>query len=326
MSSSASHSFDELEDSPKFKVSRSGHVCTRRFIGKWSDLHAFLTNLTLDGPGGIPTALPSLLQNTYVADVDVSPYTPDNPPDSQAIPNPAAAMNTYNGATGTPKQCLVTVRYEPDQYDREWPAAIPKLAHAAHQCLRLSARTSGQFLTIPGRGAKWSGATLESTVDQQTSSGSQTSSGPGGSGGTSDKHAAPDTGIRILVPVRDIKIEQYYVRHTVDLDVFDLLIGKTNDSLFLGGVAGTVLYEGYEIDEDSTLDLDNPFCFKLTHNFRRRILSVGAGMSRAWVTWNHDYRDSVLGGDGGWTLVRMTSGALRYPLSTMLTMLTDAGG
>jgi hypothetical protein len=329
MSSSATVVFEELAGSPKIRLSRGDHSAVRRFVMPWWAIPDFVTNLAVDGTGGAPLPYPALITNSFVADIEIEPFNEDIAPDHNVITNPALSVNTYNrrpgvsGASDLTPRALVTVHYGLDQFNRTWPSNITKPTIKAGTMLRMSVRTSGQFLTLPGRATTLSATSLESTLDQGQGSSSAQGSGSGGSGSTIP--GLPDMGLRMLICIQDIKLEWYYVPSTVDISEFDLLIGHVNDSEFVGGAAGTVLFEGYDIDEDHGLDPNNPFLWKISIDLRRRMKLLGTASSvPVWVTWNHDYRESIGGSEGGWVLATMTNGKLRYPLATFSTMFTNA--
>lgn len=311
MSSSGVPLFQELPNSPSLHLGRGDHSATRRFLISWENLQAFCKELARGGVSGRPMTCPGLTES-YVSDIRPKPYTEDHYPDSTVITDPSVAINTYTGP-GSKFKCLVEVDYALDYFNVTWPSTIPKPTVQSHHALRLSLRTSGQFLTYPSRAGDWDGTPYAGG----TSSGQSSSNANGQDisvvGGGDLTKISPDIGNRILLCIQDLKVEWYYVRD-IDTLTLDGLVGWCNSTPFLGGAAGTVLFEGYDLDEDKLLDVDNPFCYKITLNFRKRCKKLGSGK---WVTWNHDFKDRTIAGPGGWTLITMSDGRLRYELGSL---------
>jgi len=313
MSSSGYPAFEELASSPRLVVSAGDHQVQRRFKVGWSDLDNFIYFLSTGGLGETPSWYPTL-EHLCIREITAEPYGGDDvSPDAQVIVNPSLGVNTYS--VGNRRGALVTVTYGILPYSRPWPTTVPKPTIPDGTYLRLTTRTSGQFLTFPGRTGAWTGDTLESTVFSQSpsSSSSSSSSSDSSSGSSSGIGTYRSTENAILLPVRDIRLEWYGLSDP-PVGNMDLYVGRVNTFPFLGGAAGTVLFEGHELDEDYGLNIRDPFRWKATLQFRQRVRLLGytSAGAKVWVTWNHDYRPSVDGTRGGWSYVTLSSGEPRY--------------
>lgn len=311
MSSSGYPVFEELSDSPRVVFATGDHQMVRRFKVAWADLNNFVHYISTGGTGDSPTAYPAFA-NARVREVSAEPFGgQDVPPDQQVILNPLTAVNTYS--EGTRRGALVTVTYGLLPYDREWPATMPRPEIPEGTYLRISTRMSGQFLTFPGRSGTWSGDTLEASVYSQI---------PSSSGATPSSSGTPgtyrSTENAILIPTKDIRIEWYGLTEPLTSRL-DLYIGRVNSAPILGCPPSTLLYEGWELEEDFKIDPLHPFAWKVVLLFRQRIKSLGYDTDGdpVWVTWNHDYRPSKDGSSGGWSYVLLSSGQPRYPLGDL---------
>ncbi len=312
MASSGVPLFQELAGSPQGQITRGSHTATRKFLVSWEDLSNFLKELARGGTSGRPMTCPGMT-DCYVSSMDFQPFTEDLFPDPLAITDPSTGINQYirAGKGGRQYGAVVTVTYETDYYANSWPSSIPRPTVGNRHALRLSIRTSGQFLTYPSRTGSWDGTAYPSGSSSYFSSSNEQGQDVQIAGGGDLSKMPPDHGNRILLLIQDIRVEWYYVED-IDTSALDTYLGCVNSTAILGGAPGTVLFEGYDLDEGILLDVDNAHCFKITLNFRKRVKRL-SGIHK-WVTWNHDYRDPDPSGDGGWCLVTMADGRLRYEL------------
>lgn len=185
-----------------------------------------------------------------------------------------------------------------------WPTSITKPTHRNGTTLRLEAKFSGQFLTIPARGL-------------QT---------PSSSGYVSGGQPVVPRNInnRVLIPLIDFQIEWDRVQgldtsgssssgieaaYTLD---FTQYIGHVNSETFLGCEPETLLLEGVNITPSFVINPTNPHAYKAVATFKRRKIVVGNSSSGDGSTvygWNHDY----LPIPPGWQRVLMADGSWRYP-------------
>lgn len=110
--------------------------------------------------------------------------------------------------------------------------------------------------------------------------------------------------LRLYVPQQQIGIIWHNLEW-VPQQRFDAAVGKVNRSSFLGKPAGTVLFENYSVDMETTLDFDYPVRWAVTCNFLYRCVT-DKGKTYGW---NHELRKD------GWqqVYVKTTSGwSLRY--------------
>jgi hypothetical protein len=176
-----------------------------------------------------------------------------------------------------------------------WPDNIPRPDYLTGTTLRLEARFSGQFLTLPARALQSSGTyTPTSNPD-----GSPYTGGP-----ITPPPPPPNSNNRLLIPLVDYLVEWDRVQDLGALD-FDDEIGCVNESAFMGCEAETLLLEGVSLMPSFVLNPSNPHCWKATATLKRRRIVIGSDV----YGWNDDF----IPNPPGWTRMLMSDGNPRYP-------------
>jgi hypothetical protein len=189
----------------------------------------------------------------------------------------------------------LTYRFALDYQAVPWPDNIPQPDYTSGTTLRLEARFSGQFLTLPARALQSSGTyTPTSNPDGSPYDGPPITPPP----------PPPNSNNRVLIPLVDYVVEWDRVQDLSTLD-FDGVIGFVNESEFMGCEAETLLLEGVSLMPSFVLSPTNPHSWKATAALKRRRIVVGDDV----YGWNYDF----LPNPPGWTRIIMSDGNPRYP-------------
>ena len=208
-----------------------------------------------------------------VVGIDLQPWTEDLIP-SGTIVDPALTSADY----GT-QPCLATIKYGPDFSAKAWPTDMPRPPVRAGTELRYQVRGSAKFLLIPCSSTKWS-----------------------------DDANAPvpeDANTALLIPMAAVSL-QWDLVDDPPLQRLGQLVGKVNQSTFLGNQSETVLFEDFDISETFR---DSPFdshTNRVNLKFSVRAVATGGGT----VGWNHDYREHP----AGWAKLLLSDGQPRYKI------------
>lgn len=215
------------------------------------------------------------------------------------------------GSLPTYNKYLVVVQYALHRMTNCWPRQIPKPWHPKGTTLSLKIRGSGQYLLISPAGLR--GASIASyggCADE------------GGTGTIAIPQQSLTQSARIIIPITEYhvtcdRMTRSQVENALILD-WDNLNGcvnaPTNNSdggYFLGAPPGTLLMDGYEIDESFACDYIEPLRYRMSAVFKQRIITdtdgvpkvVGTPDCHEPVGWNFDYIGTGRGGekdDKGW--------------------------
>jgi hypothetical protein len=200
-------------------------------------------------------------------------------------------------ASGLSLARKLTYYFALDYLDVPWPDHITRPSYTAGTTLRLEARFSGQFLTLPARALTASGTyTPTSNPDGSPYSGPPITPPP----------PPPNSNNRILIPLVDYLVEWDRVQDLSALD-WDEEIGCVNQAAVMGCEPETLLLEGVSLAPSFVLSPSNPHAWKATATLKKRKIEVGGSA----YGWNHDY----LPNPPGWTKILMSDGTPRYPLA-----------
>jgi hypothetical protein len=243
--------FAELAGSPKVKMSVTGGTSAERvFITAWANSGALVNELAADSFPGYA--------DLHVVDASIEPFSSNDPPIGQILADPKTDINVYVNPA------VVRVMYAIDYFAQDWPCFIEKPSFDAGTTIRLRSRFSSQALTLPARAFVWD--------DYE-------SAAPG------DPIPEGDEVGRLFVPQTEYQVEWNYVDEP-PVDVHRFLIGKTNDDVFMSAPAGTLLFEGFEIDESFRVNSADPMTWKVLVTLReRRTLADGTIYG-----WNQTFR------------------------------------
>ena len=268
--------WEELDDSPQGSISRGGNSVTRSFkvTGNETILGEFV-KLMATGDGTHPAAS-VVLSNVLLSGITFRPW--ESAVKSGTISTPIAGAGVAN-------HWRVDCQYELYHFNKAWPTDITKPTHDSGTVLQLRTRTSGQFLTLTPRAVEYSD----------------------GSGRTT-----PDMDARIAVLIREMMVDWINV-YNPPFATIDACIGKVNAVSFMGCPAETLLFEGLDTDDDFWIGTADPFRYRLSYIFRRRIIPGTI------YGWNHDYREFP----AGWAKVKLKDGSLRYPTGNFNPLFTQ---
>jgi hypothetical protein len=200
-------------------------------------------------------------------------------------------------ASGMSMARKLTYSFALDYLDVPWPNNIARPSYLSGTTLRMEARFSGQFLTLPPRAL--------------TASGSYTpASNPDGSPYTGPPIAPPppppNSNNRLLIPLIDYLVEWDRVQDLDALD-WDGQIGYVNQAEFMGCGPETLLLEGVRLAPSFVLDPTLPHAWRAIATLKKRKIEVGGNV----YGWNHDF----IPNPPGWTRIIMADGTPRYPLA-----------
>ena len=198
----------------------------------------------------------------------------------------------------------LTYSFALDYIDVPWPDSIPRPSYLAGTTLRLEARFSGQFLTLPARALQSSGSyTPTSNSDGSPYTGPPITPPP----------PPPNSNNRVLIPLIDYLVEWDRVQDLSALD-WDGQIGCVNQAEFMGCGPETLLLEGVSLTPSFVLNPSNPHAWKATATLKQRQIRVGGNV----YGWNHDF----LPNPPGWTRILMADGTPRYQLTDFSNLFT----
>lgn len=200
-------------------------------------------------------------------------------------------------STGLSRARKLTVTYGLLYYDVAWPQNISKPSYARGTTLKLRTRFSGQFLTLPAKAV-----TVSKTDPNWVSHIKDPKTGRM----ISAPAPAPlkvNANSRILIPLVDFVIEWDQVQSTSSMD-YSYAEGKVNSGDFLGCDAGTLLFQGADIDHSTTLNPRNPHAYKVVITMTKRKIDSGGKV----YGWNHDYTDDP----PAWKKITLADGTDRY--------------
>jgi hypothetical protein len=202
----------------------------------------------------------------------------------------------------------LTYGFALDYLSVPWPSHITKPSQLGGTTLRLEAKFSGQFLTLPARALR-SGGTFTPTSN---SDGSPYIGPP-----ITPPPPPPNSNNRILIPLVDFVVEWDRIQDMSVLD-WDGEIGRVNRADFMGCEPETLLLEGVSLAPSFVLNPSNPHAYKATATLKKRRIQVGGET----YGWNHDY----LPNPPGWTRMQMSDGTLRYQLADFSDMFDKPSG
>ncbi len=279
--------FEELEGSPRIRLTQKGMEATRTFKVAWEDWEGFLGELVgyADLVAGAldlatPFAFPGF-ENLFVDSADVEPFEPGNP---RGPVDMVFATNSYDAGA------KVTVNYKTkddnDDNDKNDKPEVPEGTF-----LTVSGDLGAEYQTIPGRVWKWSSDGAKLPADQN----------PG-----------------IVIPT----IEWSMSWEKVPLPPWAAIrncIGKVNKGTFNGAAEGHILFLGGKIQRDFSFQQTEAL-YKLDYKFGERNISgmaPGAAPTDPPIEggWNHFYRSNPAPGGGIGITVEMVkddAGKLPY--------------
>lgn len=302
----------EIPSFPQLVVSeQQGILGTRRWVLAHNDnLAAFLDNLSQSHWPGIPDCVPTQIQSGPFWENTNIKREASNPRFLETL----GELPTYGAV-------LVVASYALHRITNAWPFKFHKPFHPPGTTLTLKVRGGGQMILVTPAGMERVVSPAMDCPEQAT----VVASNPGMIG-------------RVIVPVAEYHLAcDRMTRHQVDdaceywspggsAKDWDRLNGCVNATPFLGAPAGTLLFDGYEIDETYVCDLVEPLRYRMTACFRCRIISDKNGVAKQvggeTVGWNHDFVNlgttSVEGKKAwGWWKIRLRneSGGCddRYP-------------
>lgn len=187
-------------------------------------------------------------------------------------------------------QYQVVAHYALQRMTNCWPEAIPKPWHPVGTTLNLRVRNATQIIQVTPAGAR---GAISSPLSGCTDGG---------------EALAASVGTRVLVPVTEYYLScDRMLPADVDLALgaddlsptggWDIMQACVNSDWFMGCAPGTLLFDGYEIQETFACDNVSPLRYCMTACLKQRVITestgenVGAPLQRAgvYVGWNHDY-------------------------------------
>jgi hypothetical protein len=211
-------------------------------------------------------------------------------------------------STGMSDSRKLTYSFALDYLDVPWPSLITRPAYLEGTTLRLEARFSGQFLTLPAR-ALQSGSSYTPSTNPDGS--------PYVGPPITPPPPPPNSNNRILIPLIDYLVEWDRVQDLSALD-WDGEIGYVNATTFLGCEPETLLLEGVSLAPSFVLNPSNPHAWKATATLKKRKIQVDGNI----YGWNHDF----LPNPPGWTTILMADGTPRYQFADFTNLFTGARG
>jgi hypothetical protein len=250
--------FDEIDDSPRLKVTPEGVMGTRKFLIAWSDRTAFCLAL-LGGyraTGGLfdftpASQLPEFPQ-CVCSEVEIVPW----PLKPSGSPSLSAGLADH-------EQALVTATYRVVEDPRTNKPHRDAPTVPAGTFLTWTARSRDESLSVPGMTWKWEGTAEAAPVDM---------------------------GVRVLLPTTEHRLVWSKVPKPPWTAIRELR-GKVNSGLFLGAAAETVLFAGYE--SRVVYQIDGNRIYTLTYTFVERTVQSTASPGTIFG-WNHFYRKAAV--------------------------------
>jgi hypothetical protein len=255
--------FQELDGSPRFKVTESGTTATRRFLVAWSQWPAFARELVGSYrvvAGEFTFTFPShmLLGNLIVADLAVDPW-PEEHITSGPLAGLASSPNDYPYAVVTAHYRTL---YDHDNQPRDSLPGVPE-----GTILTYSGDLGAEYLTVPGRVWHWDAPPANPQVPDDIQPGLLLPSG-----------AYRLSWRRVPLPpwdaIRDLR-------------------GKVNAASFIGSPAETVLFLGARATREFQFLEEGGF-WRLEYSFLENTKELAGG---GLAGWNHYYKETAVGGE-----------------------------
>lgn len=238
-----------------------------------------------------------LMPAARVASIVMQPWTEDLVSEG-VISHPQLATADYGVSP-----CLVTVKYGPDFVAKQWPDEMPRPSIRSGTELRFQLTGSAKFLQIPCSSTRWED---DSTIP-----------------------VPEDANSTILIPLIAIRLQWDYVDQPPLVRLKNLM-GRVNDSDFLGCGPETLLFENFDVTETFKADPASPHTNRVTVQMTLRQIEdtprCGAGSSGSGspsvdvggqiIGWNHDYREHP----AGWYRLLLSNGSPRYRLKSFAGM------
>lgn len=298
----------ELPVWPQITFSESqGMIGTRRWaIDHDNDLDLFLFRLSDSHFPGYPDSIPVQMQ--------AGPFWEGVKIECRDSEHARTLKNL--GDTPTYGKSLVVVQYALHRLTNCWPDIIPKPYHPSGTTLSLQVHGSGQILLITPAGMKFLASTAVCT-----------GSSPAVPGSVAAKLILPVTEYRITCD----RLTLAQVNTAFAVRDWNLYQGSVNSVEFLGAPIGTLLFDGYTINETFVCDQYEQRRYALSATLKRRVITDSAGAvllddDPDWyqqpIGWNHDYVPKVDANGKtvkkwGWKFIQMMQGDTclpRYPI------------
>lgn len=277
--------FDELDDSPRFRIGESGTTAVRRFLVAWGNWQSFARELigsyTIVGDG-FTFVIPShvLLDNLIVADLAVDPW-PAERITSGPLFSLASSPNDYPYA-------LVTATYRTiyDHDNRSRPD-LPSVPNGT--ILTYSADLGAEYMTVPGRVWQW--------VDPP------------------DNPKVPDdVNPGLLLPSGAYRLTWRRVARP-PWSAIRSLRGKVNDGTFVSAPAGTVLFLGARVTREFQF-LEQGGFWRVEYAFLESTRDLAGG---GQAGWNHFYKEQAVAGEH-WVQIEDQDGNPPYRSGDLATL------
>jgi hypothetical protein len=216
---------------------------------------------------------------------------------------------------------LVVAHYAMHKLTNCWPSEIPKPWHPEGTSLSLKIRGSGQYILISPAGMRTGQTPMVDPNCRHT--------------GLTEafSHAV---NCRIVCPVTEYRLTcGRMTPGLVDAAMnphWDSLQGTVNSKPFLRAEEGTLLFDGYELEDTYVCDANNPHRYNLSATLKQRVIldddGVPLKVGSYSVGWNHDFVN-VKGDTWGWRRIFMLNEGkdcnLRYIEHDFRTMFGGQG-
>lgn len=262
--------YTELAGSPKYSGGRDSLSATRMILIDWADIDALYLELFPAAVSANKPSLPALLVGSATLYADSVDFEPFIGEDD--VPDCGGSVAAYDLAK-------VTIQYKTIPYSQG--------GGADDQIITRRYSKTGEFMTLPSNGVKWDGA----------------------AGAILD----PDIVAGKVVPMEEITVSLHRVTpafFTTLKDSIDDLIGCTNDAVFEGRAAESVLLLGGDFTQ--TVSADGSVTHECEIKFGVRSIKDGANKRG----WNYFF-DPVT---GTWRRLKTKDGKDIYELKDFSTL------
>lgn len=277
----------ELSGSHREGISDGGgNTAERIFLTTWANRIA-LAEALCEGDDKFASKWPALA-SCRIQSFAIQPFS-QSLVTSGVVSDPGTQLPNYE--TGGKPAAIVRATYGPAFDGKAWPTDITKPEVREGTVLRLRARGSGQFLTIPARMLKWEPSSPGETAD--------------------DNPVPPDIGAALVIPATEYNVQWDFIDDPPLLRL-ENLVGAVDVGGLFGAEEETILFEGYDLDDAFKCYPQSPNTYRVNLTFRKRRIVDGDNV----YGWNHDFREEP----AGWTRILMANGKPRYRTEDMTEM------